>query len=274
MYLRTDHAETDIRTLHQFIYDNPLGVLTTAIPSATKIYPMIQSSHIPWILDFSDESSTTGLGMLRGHMARANPQSKAIVESLTQTNPNEATNVVGDGNVEFLEDEVLVLFNGPAHSYVTPKFYTETKPSTGKVVPTWNYAAVQVYGKAKIYHSAKASSTSEYLQKQINDLTNLGEAQMLRSMGSEDEKPWTLDEAPKNYVDLLRKAIIGVEIEITRLEGKFKMSQERPLGDREGILNGFRRLEDGIGKKMAEMVEDRGRLRDEEIKTKQESSAS
>jgi predicted FMN-binding regulatory protein PaiB len=80
MYLREAHAEHDIPVLRTFIRENPLGIFTTAIDCPP--YPFLQSSHIPWILDVSDESSDTELGILRGHMARANPQSKAMMESL------------------------------------------------------------------------------------------------------------------------------------------------------------------------------------------------
>ena len=255
MYLRTDHVETNVPTLRQFIHDNPLGIITTAIPS--KTHPFIQSSHVPWILDVDDKSSETELGMLRGHMARANPQSKAIVDILSKDKVENGVEANDEGH--FLEDEVLIMFDGPAHSYVTPKFYLETKPANGKVVPTWNYSAVQVYGRAKIYYDSKSATTTSYLQKQITDLTVLSEGQLMPS-----EKPWTLDEAPRSYVDLLRKAIIGVEIEITRLEGKFKMSQERPLGDRNGVIDGFTKLETDVGKAMAGAVKERGDMRDAE----------
>lgn len=254
MYLRTDHVETHIPTLRQFVHDNPLGIITTAIPS--KTHPLIQSSHVPWILDVEDAFSETEFGVLRGHMARANPQSKAIVDQLSKS--VEQNGVHAEGS-QYLEEEVLVLFNSPVHSYVTPKFYLETKPATGKVVPTWNYAAVQVYGKARIYHDSKSEATTSYLQKQISDLTVMSETQI---MGY--KKPWTLDEAPASYVDLLRKAIIGVEIEITRLEGKFKMSQERPVGDRNGVIDGFTDLGTDAGRELAGLVKERAEIRDAE----------
>lgn len=112
MQIRAVHAETRITALRKLIRDYPLGVLTTAIPS--KTYPFIQSSHIPWILDVKDESSETELGTLRGHVARGNPQSKAMIESLTLPDgTSKGSNT--------LEQEVLVLFTSPIHSYVTPK---------------------------------------------------------------------------------------------------------------------------------------------------------
>lgn len=125
--------------LRKLIQENPLGVLTTAIPSMSS--PLLLSSHIPLILDVEDDTSETEMGRLRGHLARQNPQSTAIIESLQAMGVTNST----------LEHEVLVLFTAAAQHYVTPQFYTQTKPSTAKVVPTWNYAAVQAYGRATIY---------------------------------------------------------------------------------------------------------------------------
>jgi predicted FMN-binding regulatory protein PaiB len=153
MYLRAVHAEFDIPTLRKFIRDNPLGTLITAFQS--KTFPSIQCTHLPWLLDVTDEGSDTELGNLRGHFAKANPHCQAIVEDVQTRGPSNGS----------LEQEVCVLFNGPIHSYVTPKFYVETKPKTGKVVPTWNYSAVQAYGKATFYFDTKNPDTISFLQK-------------------------------------------------------------------------------------------------------------
>ncbi|KAB2573481.1 Uncharacterized protein DBV05_g7900, partial [Lasiodiplodia theobromae] len=222
MYLRAAHAERHIPTLRAFIRDNPLGIFTTAIDSPS--FPFLQSSHIPFLLDVQDDASETELGVLRGHMARANPQAKALMEHLkSAANPSD----IDSGFPQKLSRDVMILFNAPAHHYVTPKFYTATKPSTGKVVPTWNYAAVQAYGRATVYFDSKAPSTEAFLAKQVAELSQLSET---RIMGY--EKPWKVDDAPKAYTDALKKAIIGIEIEITDLGGKWKMSQEMGVGDR------------------------------------------
>lgn len=95
----------------------------------------------------------------------------------------DAVTARGDGSNDVLEQEVMVLFTAaPAHD-VTPNFYTETKPSTGKVVPTWNYAAAQVYGKAKIYFDSKSDETSDFLGHQITDLTNHVETSIIGYTG-------------------------------------------------------------------------------------------
>lgn len=153
----------------------------------------------------------------------------------------------------------------PAHHYVTPKFYTETKPDTGKVVPTWNYAAAQVYGKAKIFFDSKAPETGAFLAKQIHDLSEHAEASVMGFDGQGGrQESWRVSDAPTSYIEALQKAIIGIEIKIERLQGKFKMSQESTKGDREGVVKGFLALDSQVGSDMARLVRHRGDLKDAE----------
>ncbi|KAF9265246.1 transcriptional regulator [Marasmius fiardii PR-910] len=257
MYLRGVHAEEEIPALRDFIKNNPLGIFTTAFDSPN--YPFIQSSHIPFILDVKDEESKTELGVLRGHMARANPQSKALIEHLQV---GTVTNAEDSGPPK-LERDVLVVFNHPTHHYVTPKFYRETKSTTGKVAPTWNYAAVQAYGKLTVYFDTKASHTDDFLSKQIDDLSRWGEREIMKY-----EAPWTVEDAPRSFIEVLKKAIIGIEIEITSLGGKYKMSQEMSKGDREGVIEGFRALSTDVGTKISGMVKERGELLDRKKEAK------
>ena len=244
MYLRSVHAEHSIPALRQFIHDNPLGLLITAIPSSK--FATIQCTHIPWLLDTHDSTSETDLGILRGHLAKPNPHSKAMTEAIQTHSPSNGR----------LEAEVSIIFNGPAHHYVTPKFYTTTKPDTGKVVPTWNYSAVQAYGTATIYWDTKNPETGEFLQKQISDLSRHAE---MTIMGY--AKAWDVTDAPEKFIELLRKNITGVEVQVTRLEGKFKMSQELKDGDREGVINGFKALRTEEGERIARTVAEKGVLK-------------
>lgn len=249
MYLRGVHAEPDIKTLRQVIRENPLGVLITSMPSEN--FPTIQFSHLPWLLDVADEDSDE-LGTLRGHLSRMNPHAKALTE---------AAKIDSESNGP-LQEEVAVLFTLSSHSYVPPKFFTETKPSTGKVVPTWNYVAVQVYGKATILWDSKNQETGDYLQEQITDLTNHLEKNIMHFTGGDRPEPWEVSDAPKSYVDLLKRRIMGIEIKVDRLEGKFKMTQEMGPADREGVVKGF----DGLGTEqshhIARLVEARGAMKD------------
>jgi transcriptional regulator len=229
MYLREVHAEKDIATLQSFVLENPLGILTTAITSSK--YPLLQCTHIPWVYDVNEE----GLGVLRGHLARNNPHAKAMIEA------------IAGFNTALLQEEVMVLFNAPHHSYVTPQFYVQSKPADGKVVPTWNYAAAQIYGRATIY-----SKDSEFILQQVNDLTDQEEAREGK------ERTWKVEDAPERYINLLSKAIIGIKIEVTRLEGKYKMSQEMGAEDRQGVIDGFEAKKTDLGRAMAKTIKERG----------------
>lgn len=254
MYLRAVHAENSIRALFEFIKKNPLGVLTTAISSPT--YPFLQSSHIPWVLDIIDDDPDAPVkGLLRGHMARQNPQSKAMIESVCNTSTTK------------LQQDVMVLFTAQPHHYVTPKFYTETKPATAKVVPTWNYAAAQVYGKATIYYDSSAEETAQYLSRQIHDLSQMCETDIMGYTGEEGRPgPWKVADAPERYIDIMKKNIIGIEVAIESIGGKFKMSQEMGDGDRKGVMEGFSALGSDVGSSIAEMVRERGEMKDAEKK--------
>src|ERR1700712_4138594 len=103
MYLRPVHTDLHFPTLYKFIRSNPLGIITTAIQSPN--YHTIQSSHVPWVLDVEDEENTTPepKAKLRGHLARANPQTKALIEAATNSSTNK------------ILQEVMILFNGPVH---------------------------------------------------------------------------------------------------------------------------------------------------------------
>uniref|UniRef100_A0A4E9EDW5 Transcriptional regulator n=1 Tax=Gibberella zeae TaxID=5518 RepID=A0A4E9EDW5_GIBZA len=250
MYIKGPHAEPELPVLRKLIQDNPLGLITTAIPSPN--YPFLQSSHIPFVLDIDDEEDETKLGKLRGHLARVNPQSKAMIENLTE-NPH-LNNII--------EQDVIVIFNSPIQHYVTPKFYTETKPTTGKVVPTWNYAAAQVYGRARIFYDTKTDEAGQFLSKQISDLSRHAETSVMGFTGGDNPVDWKVSDAPDRFVELLKKSIIGIEIEITSMGGKFKMSQEMGMGDRQGVINGFSKLESETAKEMSKMVQVRSGLKE------------
>jgi transcriptional regulator len=118
---------------------------------------------------------------------------------------------------------VLIVFQG-ADSYITPSWYA-TKQETGKVVPTWNYAIVQVRGKAVVVDDPA------WLRTQIGALT--GEHEGSRAA------PWSVGDAPGTYIASQIKGIIGVEIEITGIDGKWKVSQNRPVQDIAKVADGL-----------------------------------
>jgi transcriptional regulator len=125
---------------------------------------------------------------------------------------------------------------------VTPSWYA-TKRETGKVVPTWNYATVHAWGRPCVM------SDDMWLRRQIEDLT--------RSREELRPAPWAVDDAPADFVAMQMKAIVGIEIPIGRIEGKWKMSQNRPEPDRAGVVEGFR-AQGGAGETLAALVAERG----------------
>ena len=118
---------------------------------------------------------------------------------------------------------VLLVFQGP-QAYVSPSWYP-SKARHGKAVPTWNYTLVQVHG------TLRAIQDREWLRAFVTRLTE-------RHEGGRPA-PWHVTDAPANYIDSMLEAIVGIEIEVTRLEGKFKLSQNRSSEDRTGVVLGL-----------------------------------
>lgn len=160
------------------------------------------------------------LGTLRAHLARANPQ-LAVLRSAP---------------------EVLVVFQG-ADSYVTPSWY-ETKRRSGKVVPTWNYAMVQARGPVRLIEDRR------WLLDQVGALTR--EHERHRPI------PWAVTDAPPAFVDSQLAGIVGIEIEIRVLEGKWKVSQNRPPEDRRGVAAGLEAEGSQAARQVAAWVRERG----------------
>jgi transcriptional regulator len=156
------------------------------------------------------------LGTLRGHIARANPLWRDAVR----------------------DAEALVIFQGPG-SYISPAWYP-TKRETGKVVPTWNYAVVHAHGALRFIDDRV------WLRAFVEALTNRHEA------GRAD--PWKVGDAPADYIDAMVGGIIGLEVRITRLVGKWKVSQNRPAPDREGVVAGLRERGGEPANAMADLV--------------------
>jgi len=141
-------------------------------------------------------------GVLTGHVSRANP----MWRDYDQTT------------------EVLAIFTGPQR-YISPNWYP-SKAEHGRVVPTWNYMVVHAYGHMRTFDDRAR------LEELLIALTDTHESMFAR--------PWKVGDAPAPYVDGLMKAIVGIEIELTRLEGKWKLSQNRPAKDREAVATHLR----------------------------------
>ena len=161
--------------------------------------------------------SLSKLGTLRAHLARANPQWRDA-ESLR---------------------EVLVVFQD-TDAYITPSWY-ETKRESGKVVPTWNYATVHAYGAVRVIEDR------EWLRQLVDDLTSTHEAGRVA--------PWAVADAPAEYIDQMMLAIVGIEINISRIEGKWKVSQNRSAEDQAGIVAGLLATGDERSLRMANLID-------------------
>lgn len=156
-------------------------------------------------------------GTLVAHVARANP----VWRSFSATVPS------------------LIAFQG-AECYITPSWYP-SKRAHGKTVPTWNYAVVHAHGLPRAIEDA------DWLLRHVNSLTNTHEAKR--------EAPWKVADAPREFVDKMLEAIVGIEIPIARLVGKWKVSQNRPAADKAGVVAGLNERGDADSREMAALVE-------------------
>ena len=146
--------------------------------------------------------SPAPFGTLQGHVARANP-------------------ILGDFENN---TEVLAVFHGP-NTYITPSWYA-TKKETGKVVPTWNYAVVHAYGHVRVVDDAS------WLHAQLEALTTHNEASF--------SQPWAVSDAPHEFTEKLIGNIVGFEMVITRLSGKWKVSQNQPQQNQASVIEGLK----------------------------------
>ena len=162
----------------------------------------IAANHLPFVLKDSGaiKGDKADPGALHGHVARENP--------LWQTAATEA----------------LVIFQGP-HHYITPSWYP-SKQEHGKVVPTWNYAVVHAYG------SLRTHDDPAWVRAHLGDLVTQQE--------DGRNEPWAIEDAPDDYIASMLEGIVGFEVVIDRLEGKWKVSQNRGETDRAGVVSGLK----------------------------------
>ena len=206
MYQPSAFREERLETLHELIRAHPLATLITAGPGG------LIANFVPFILaDMGDK------GTLRAHIAKANDQVNALA--------------VGA--------ETLVVFHGP-EAYITPSWYV-SKKEHGRVVPTWNYAVIQVRGTPRVLDDPA------WLRTQIGALTAAQESQR--------PEPWNVTDAPEPFIDGQMRAIIGVEIPILTIEGKWKVSQNRSAADRQVVYEGL--MDEQGYVEMARMVAER-----------------
>ena len=160
------------------------------------------ATMLPFIYVPPGDPGTAGpLGSLHGHLARNNDQWKRRAAG-----------------------ESLVIVRGP-DAYITPGWYA-AKAEHGRVVPTWNYVTAHVYGRLVVHDDPV------WTEDLVRRLTGKHEAYR--------DHPWSVDDAPRNFIEGQLRAIVGIELEITRIEAKAKLSQNRPAADVEGVIAGLR----------------------------------
>lgn len=155
-------------------------------------------------------------GLVECHLARANPHWRELA---------------GGG-------QTLMIFQG-AEGYITPNWYP-SKAEGGKVVPTWNFAVVHAYGRPEVVTDA------DWLRRHVAELTAQQE--------KDEPRPWAVSDAPESFVSAMLRGIVGFRVSITRLEGKWKMSQNRTPQDCEGIVKGLAQRDRGDDREIAELV--------------------
>jgi transcriptional regulator len=206
MYQPQFFREDRLNVQQDLIRAHPLGTLVTYGPDGLTANPL------PFLLD----AAVGEKGILKAHLARANPQWRTF---------NPAV-------------EVLVIFQGP-ESYISPSWYP-SKQETGKVVPTWNYATVHVYGTLRVIDD------EAWLAEQVAALTHGQE--------SKRENPWSVEDAPPDFIAAMLNAIIGIEIDILRIEGKWKISQNKSETDRFGIIDGLSTSNDADAQRLSAIM--------------------
>jgi transcriptional regulator len=184
MYIPAHFALTEPSALHRIIRAHPLGMLVTHGD------PGLDADHLP----FEFDPAGGELGLLKGHVARANP--------LWQRCPTGT--------------RVLVVFRG-AQAFISPSWYP-SKHETHRQVPTWNYEVVHAHGILTIRDDER------YLRGLVARLTRHHEAA--------EARPWRMSDAPPDYIDAMLRNIVGIEILVTSLVGKSKLSQNKAVSDR------------------------------------------
>ena len=199
-----------------FAEDRPqvLRALIRAHPLATLVTSG-PSGLMANLVPFILVTAEDGADVLQAHLARGNDQ----LNELRQC------------------DEALVIFQGP-HAYVSPAWYP-TKREHGRVVPTWNYIVVQAWGRPQVIDDP------QWVRAQIGELTTQQEQGRA--------EPWAVEDAPAPFIEAQLRGIVGVEIPVARIEGKWKASQNQPPQNRRGVAQGL----SATNPEMAKLVDPR-----------------
>jgi transcriptional regulator len=207
MYSPQHFVEDRAEVLRELVQAHPLGLLITHDGQD------VEANAIPWLLDVDPLG---GPGILRAHVARANPVWKRARVDVNS----------------------LVVFQGP-QAYISPNWYP-SKAITHQEVPTWNYCMVQARGLLQVREDPA------WVLDLITRLSDTHE--------KNQALPWSVNDAPKAYIDKLLAAIVGIEIVLTSLTGKWKVSQNKKEVDRQGVVTALQSLASEQASAMADQV--------------------
>lgn len=219
MYVPRTNAEDRPEVLVAFMRAHPLATLVSAGPAGE-----LWATHLPVVHDLARGPH----GTIEGHVARANPHHELV---------RAAAALAPDGAPR----ESLVIFTGP-DAYVTPTWYPG-KAEHGREVPTWNYIAVHAYGTLQLREEP------EWLLAHVTRLSDQSEA-------GRPER-WAVSDAPAEYIARQLRAIVGFEMEVTRLEARWKMSQNRTPDEIDGVIEGLGASERPMDREVAAIVQER-----------------
>jgi len=213
MYIPSHFSENDLERVSEFIRANPLGLMVANVEGG------LVGNHLP----FSVRNKKIQVGSkLFTHSAKANPVWK-----------------LGESN-----EKVLLVFSG-YETYITPSLYP-SKQENHKVVPTYNYISVHIYGRVS------AIDDEQGKRRIVEMLTN--------DMEKNRQSPWAVSDAPQDYIKTMLANIVGLELLVDKIEAKWKASQNRPAKDRQGVINALKNdVNDPNSLGMARAIEESGR---------------
>jgi transcriptional regulator len=197
-------------------------------PNIEVMHELIRNRPLATLITFGSEGINANhiplhlsltpepFGVLRGHVARSNPIWSDLASDI----------------------ETLAIFHGP-EAYISPSWYA-TKQEAGKVVPTWNYTVVHAYGSLRIIDDAV------WVRAQLEALTTQNETGF--------QQPWAVSDAPEDFTKKLIEAVVGIEMVITRLSGKWKVSQNQPPQNQNSVIQGLNTSGQAEAIAMAELV--------------------
>lgn len=208
MYTPEPFKIEETQQAHALLHAHPFAILVTHGSGG------LVATHLPTVLKIDADAP---LGRIECHLARPNSQWKRFAP----------------------DTEALLIFQGP-EAYIRPGWYP-SKGEHGKAVPTWNYAAVHVYGRLEVVHD------KAWLLAHVAELSDQQEAPYAL--------PWSTSDAPASFIDTLARGIVGLRFFITRLEAKAKMSQNREARDCAGVVAGLANRGEAHDHDIAALVE-------------------